>query len=243
MANEKTNYAPLILLNMAVDTVNDWENEVICSNYVQKLSDAGAIPFCMPSIEKSTHIETLLDLADGVLLIGGKDYHPSYYGQEPHKETNLLRKRPHFDIALGEAVMRRNFPVLGICAGCQLLNIVTGGELIQHLPNADEAHRGGLFHKAAVVQDGFFSRALGICAGESVTVNSYHHQAVDPEKLGKGLQITARAFDGTVEVIEAIDPERMIMGLQFHPERMGEEMAGLFQLLVEKARHWHTAAK
>jgi putative glutamine amidotransferase len=231
MASEKTNYAPLILLNMAVDTVNDWENEVICSNYVQKLSDAGAIPFCMPSIEKSTHIETLLDLADGVLLIGGKDYHPSYYGQEPHKETNLLRKRPHFDIALGEAVMRRNFPVLGICAGCQLLNIVNGGELIQHLPDAEKTHRGGLFHQMEIIREGFYSKALGLKLKDRITVNSFHHQAVDPSKLGRGLQITALAYDGTVEVIEGIDPGRMIIGVQYHPERMPEEMSGLFRML------------
>ena len=84
MAND-LNRPPVILLNMAVDVVNKWESEIIFSNYVSMVSDAGAVPVCMPSIEKEQNIETLLDIADGVLLIGGKDYHPSYYGRVPSR--------------------------------------------------------------------------------------------------------------------------------------------------------------
>lgn len=224
---------PVILLNMAVGSYMYRECEQIISSYVTRVSDSGAVPILIPSIEKEINMETLLDFADGVVLIGGKDYHPSYYGEEPHPETNLTRERPGFDIAFAQAVLRRKMPVLGICAGCQLLNIVTGGKLIQHLPDAEE-HTGGTTHQATIRKDGFFSRAVGKKAGETLTVNSFHHQALDPEWIGKDLQITATAFDGSVEAVE-LPGKRMVLGVQFHPERMDDLAPLIFGLLQEEA--------
>ena len=216
--NENT--PPVILINMAVDTVNGRECEVLISQYAQRVSDSGAVPMLMPSIEKQGNIETLLDLADGVLLIGGKDYDPRFYGEPPRPETVMTRKRPHFDIAFGEAVLARAMPVMGICAGCQLLCIVSGGKLIQHLPDAG-AHTDGVTHHARVTATGAFSRACGAKPGEELTVNSFHHQAVDPNHPGRNMRVTARAFDGSVEGIE-LEGERMVLGVQFHPERMDD---------------------
>jgi gamma-glutamyl-gamma-aminobutyrate hydrolase PuuD len=224
---------PVILLNMAVDVINARENDVIISQYVQRVSDSGAVPMLIPSIEKEENIETLLDLADGVVLIGGRDYDPAEYGEEPHPMTGTNRLRPHFDIAFGKAVLKRNMPVLGICAGCQLLNIITGGKLIQHLDNA-ESHRQGATHSAKILSDGFFSRAVNGKAGDVLTVNSYHHQALDPEYIGRDIKITAAAFDGSVEAVE-IPGERMVLGVQFHPERMDDLGPGFFSLLKEEA--------
>ena len=136
MKNKNT--PPVILLNMAVDVINGKENEVIISKYVERVSESGAVPMLIPSIEKEQNIETLLDLADGVVFIGGRDYDARDFGEEPHPMAGRNRLRPHFDIAFANAVLKRKMPVLGICAGCQLLNIVTGGKLIQHLDNAEE---------------------------------------------------------------------------------------------------------
>ena len=232
MANVEST-PPRILLNMMVKTVDDHECEVLISQYAQRVSDAGAVPVLVPSIEKPEIIESLLDIADGVLLIGGPDYDPRYYGETPHPETSLARKRPHFDLAFAAAALRREVPILGICAGCQLLNIATGGKLIQHLPNTPE-HRFTA-HSATVTGEGFFARGLGVAPGTTVTVNSFHHQAVDPEHLGSGLRITGRAFDGTVEAIELPGP-RMVLGLQFHPERMDDLGPAFFSLLASEAR-------
>lgn len=232
---------PVILLNMAVDTVNGRECEVLISQYAQRVSDSGAVPMLIPSIEKRDNIETLLDLADGVLLIGGRDYDPRFYGEEPRPETLLTRRRPRFDIALGKAVLARAMPVLGICAGCQLLAIVSGGKLIQHLPNAPE-HTGGAAHRAQVTADGFFSQACGTEPGNSLTVNSFHHQAVDPDAPGRGMRITARAFDGSVEGIE-LAGERMVLGVQFHPERMDDLGPRVFTRLREAAAAFHAERK
>ena len=224
---------PRILLNVLVKTVDDHECEVLISQYAQRVSDAGAAPMLAPAIEKPEIIESLLDAADGVLLIGGPDYDPRYYGEAPHPETSLIRKRPHFDLAFATAALRREIPVLGICAGCQLLNIVTGGKLIQHLPNTAE-HRFTT-HAATVLGEGFFARGLGAAPGTTVTVNSFHHQAVDPEHLGAGMRITGRSFDGTVEAIELPGP-RMVLGLQFHPERMDDLGPAFFSLLTFEAQ-------
>ena len=226
--------APRILLNMAVDVVNGREVEMLISQYSDRVVAAGAVPVLCPSIERPEIVESLLDIADGVLLIGGKDYDPKSYGEEPHPETNMTRMRPNFDLVFARAALRRDLPILGICAGCQLLNIVTGGKLIQHLGNA-EKHRVGTSHAATVTAPGFFSRALGVGPGAEVTVNSYHHQAVDPEHLGTGIRITGVAFDGSVEAVE-MPGERMVLGVQFHPERMDDLGPRIFSLLADEAR-------
>ena len=222
---------------MAVDVINGRENEVIISQYVQRISDSGAVPMLIPSIEKEENIETLLDLADGVLLIGGRDYDPADYGEPAHPETMMNRMRPHFDITFGKAVLKRRMPVLGICAGCQLLNIVSGGKLIQHLDNATE-HRNGVFHSAELLSDGFFSEALKLRTGDKVTVNSFHHQAVSPEAVGNGFKVTAKAFDGSIEVIEQ-EGQRMVLGVQFHPERMDDLGPLIFSMLKEESEKFH----
>lgn len=227
---------PVILLNMAVDIINNRENEVIISNYVQRVSDSGAVPMLIPSLEKEENIETLLDIADGVVLIGGKDYNPADFGELLHPETRM-RMRPHFDIAFGSAVLKRKMPVLGICAGCQLLNIVSGGKLIQHLDNAEE-HRNGVMHSARILHDGFFARALGKKVNDEITVNSFHHQALAMNHLGRGVKVMATAFDGTIEAIE-FEGERMVLGVQFHPERMDDIGPGFFSLLKNEAEKYH----
>jgi gamma-glutamyl-gamma-aminobutyrate hydrolase PuuD len=232
---------PVVLLNMAVNIVGQKECDTLNSEYSRRVFEAGGLPVLMPSVENSELIEAWLDIADGVLLVGGKDYLPSEYGCEPHPETFLGRLRPHFDIAFAKALMRRNMPVLGICAGCQLLNIVTGGKLIQHLENADESHRGGKYHSAKICSDGFFAGAVGLDVGNELTVNSFHHQAVDPDHLGKGMKISAQAFDGTVEAIELDVSSRMVLGVQFHPERMEDLAPKFFGRLCSQADIFRTA--
>lgn len=224
---------PVILLNMAVDIIDNRENDVIISQYVQSVADSGAVPMLIPSIEKPEIIDTLLDLADGVLLIGGRDYDPADYGEIPHPETVMNRLRPHFDITFGKAVLARQMPVLGICGGCQLLSIVSGGKLIQHLDNASE-HRFGVTHNAFITRNGFFSKALGKSVGDEITVNSFHHQAISPAAPGNGFHVAARAFDGSVEAVE-LDGDRMVLGVQFHPERMDNLAPLFFSLLCSEA--------
>ena len=224
---------PVILLNMAVDIHNGRESEILISQYAARVAQSGALPVLMPSIEQEELMENYLDLADGVLLIGGKDYHPRYYGEEPHEMTGLERMRPGFDITFCRKVLERSLPVFGICAGCQLLNIVSGGKLIQHLDNAPE-HTAGKIHAATVTEEGLFSRIFRTAKGNTLTVNSFHHQALHENFIGKGLRITARAFDGSVEAIEGTG-DQIIFAVQFHPERMDDLGPLFFQALKNAA--------
>ena len=232
---------PVVLLNMAVDVVNGRECEVLISRYAQRVAASGAVPMPIPSIEDDRVIETLLDLADGVLFIGGKDYDPRSYGEAPHPETQRTRMRNGFDIALCRAALKREAPILGICAGCQLLAIATGGKLIQHLDDA-ELHKNGVAHKATINTPGFFARALGGRVGDEFTVNSFHHQAVDMDAPGADFAVSARAFDGTVEAIER-PGERMVLGVQFHPERMDDLGPKFFDLLAREAARFKERRK
>lgn len=232
MNNTRKN-KPVILLNMAVDIYKGKESEILISQYAARVAQSGALPVLMPSIEQEELMENYLDLADGVLLIGGKDYHPRYYGEEPHVMTNLERMRCGCDIAFCRKVLERSLPVFGICAGCQLLNIVSGGKLIQHLDNAPE-HTAGKLHDATVTEEGLFSRIFRTAKGKSLTVNSFHHQALHENFIGKGLRVTARAFDGTIESVEGTGTQT-VFAVQFHPERMDDLGPLFFQALKNAA--------
>lgn len=231
---------PLIALNMLCVDRNGYEcNSQICT-YAERVHAAGGIPLMLPVIEDPALMDEYLALARGVVLIGGPDYPAAFFGEEPVPEAGLDRLRPEFDLIFGRKVLAGNLPVLGVCAGCQLLAIAAGGKLIQHLPNADTHHRGGKFHTSTLIRDGAFARTLGLKPGGEFTVNSYHHQAVAPGIEEHGFAVTARAFDGTIEVIEQGNADgiggRMVMGVQFHPERMDDFGPLLFGALVEAAR-------
>ena len=225
---------PLIAINMSMCVQNGREVHFLIDSYAERVWAAGGDPFLVPSLLHNGYGQEILGKVQGVLLSGGKDYPPSFYGEEPVPETDLTRLRPSFDINFGKDVLSSPLPVLGICAGCQLLNILHGGKLIQHLPNADEAHRNGLCHKAVITQEGFMSRILSLKKEEEFSVNSFHHQAVTEEVLGKGLFISSLAFDGTVESLER-PGDRMVLGVQFHPERMEDTGPLFFAALVEEA--------
>lgn len=225
---------PLIAVNMSMTVLNSREIHYLIDSYAERIWAAGGDPYLLPSLLHEGYSREILSKVQGVLLSGGKDYPPSFYGQEPVPETDLTRLRPFFDLDFGKEVLKSSLPVLGICAGCQLLNILHGGKLLQHLPNADEAHKGGLMHSAKITQEGWMSRILSLKKDDEFMVNSFHHQAVTKEYLGKDLFISSLAFDGTVESIER-PGERMVLGVQFHPERMDDIGPLYFSALVEEA--------
>ena len=225
---------PIIVLNTAYDMHNSRECDILIGAYAERVYESGGDPLLVPTIMDREFLRRSLAPARGVLLIGGKDYPPSLYGEKPHPRTNLSRMRPECDLWFGECALASSLPVFGICAGCQLLAILDGGKLIQHLDNADDVHTAGKIHRATVVADGGLSRILRRSPGDDFTVNSFHHQAVRPETLTR-FKVTARAFDGSVEAIELPDPERMVLAVQFHPERMDDIGPDFFAALTEQA--------
>lgn len=212
--------------------------------YATSLWSAGGTPFYMPAAWRDDEwVDEILAVADGVLLTGGGDVHASYYGEKesiPLQRTSELRDGVEARLmhAAGEAGM----PVLGICRGCQVVNVAFGGTLIQDVPSmrpsdvphsldpgSDKEHEP--VHEVALVPGSRLAAAYGT---ERVRVNSMHHQAVD--EVAPNLSATAVAPDGLVEGIEA--REGWIVGVQWHPERMSAahpEQLAVFEAFVAAA--------
>ncbi len=205
--------------------------------YVKAVESVGGRPLLVPPSEEG--IEETLDALDGLLLSGGSDIDPAAYGAEPHPETTGVREeRDRAELALLQAALARDMPVLAVCRGSQVLNVALGGDLVQHLPEVvgDERHKHtpGVFADHDVKVDP--QSRLGALLGERASAKSHHHQGFG--RLGSGLREVAWAEDGTVEGLE--DPtRRFALGVLWHPEE-GEDLA-LFRALVGEARHFRRA--
>jgi putative glutamine amidotransferase len=201
--------------------------------YHRALLAAGALPVMVPVLDDRTLLSLYLDRLDGFLFTGGRDVPPLAYGQEPHAETQECDpRRFSCDRLLAQLVLERAMPVLAICMGTQLLNVVYGGTLIQHLETSvrHTAIEPGndSFHPIVLEVDNLLLEILGAAELE---VNSSHHQAVD--KPAPGLRVLARAPDGIVEAVQMTDRD-FFLGVQWHPERIFEraEQRGLFEAFV-----------
>ncbi|MGH3059978.1 MAG: gamma-glutamyl-gamma-aminobutyrate hydrolase family protein [Gaiellaceae bacterium] len=202
--------------------------------YVSAIERAGGRPLLVPPSEDG--IDETLAVLDGLLFSGGSDIDPDTYGAEAHPETNGVRpERDQAELALLEAALARDMPVLAVCRGSQVLNVALGGDLVQHLPEVvgheQHKHTPGVFadHDVEVLP----GTKLQALVGDHAPVKSHHHQGYG--RIGDGLRAAARAEDGTVEAIE--DPERRFaLGVLWHPEE-GED-AALFEALVDEARRY-----
>lgn len=199
--------------------------------YVRSVERTGGRPLLVPPSEDA--IDETLDALDGLVFSGGADLDPAGYGAEPHPETNGIRPdRDRAELALMEAALARDMPILAVCRGMEIMNILRGGDLVQHLPEVvgDERHKytPGVFadHDVSVAEESRLAHVLG----DRAPVKSHHHQGVG--RVGDGLVETAWAEDGTVEGLE--DPGRSFaLGVLWHPEE--DEDAALFRALVEEA--------
>ncbi len=202
------------------DYKSSFRNHILVPElYVQRVLNAGAFPLLIPCIEDTEQIDLFAELLDGCVFIGGPDYPAEFFNEEDSPENKAyLRLRPEFEFYLMKKVLDKNIPILGICAGQQLLNIALGGKIIQHIPTAKE-HYDEQYHDCKITADGLLKKIAG---EDNFEVNSYHHQAVDPDNLGRGLKVTAIAEDGVVEAIEGTG-EVFRLGLQFHAERHHDE--------------------
>ncbi|MDX6546888.1 MAG: putative glutamine amidotransferase [Gaiellales bacterium] len=214
-----------------------WRNVdcvMVPAGYVRGVAEAGGIPLVIPPLEQAGELAETLD---GLLLTGGSDIDPALYGQPPHAETTgVVPHRDRAELELLRAALERDLPVLGVCRGLQLLNVLRGGTLVQHLADVvpdGGVHKGppGTFTRHPVQVDAG-SRLHGI-VGDRLDVPSCHHQA--PDRIGEGLVVTAHAPDGVIEAVE-LPQARFCVAVLWHPE---EDLEGggmpLFRELVAQA--------
>lgn len=216
-------------------------------DYVDGVAQAGGAPVVLPPVMDARAAASVIDGLDGLLLSGGSDLHPSYYGEEPIPELDVtIPERDELEMALLESALRRGIPIFGICRGLQVLNVAFDGTLYQDLPSQVDQellkHRQTTpkwqaTHEIEVHGD---TRIAGIMGGGTIKVNSYHHQAV--KDLAGDFVVSAKSSDGIVEAIEYRDlSERWIVAVQWHAEAMrqsGSEHRSLFEAHVAAAeRH------
>jgi gamma-glutamyl-gamma-aminobutyrate hydrolase PuuD len=201
----------------------DEPSDTVPRAYVRAVERAGGLPILLPLVDPAD-VPELLGAVDGVVVAGGGDVDPARYGAEPHPETSGVDPaRDAFDAALWSHLLETGVPVLGICRAVQLLNVVLGGTLHQHVPEhrllSTGAHPVELHGRLAEL------------VGPAADVNSLHHQAID--RVGDGVRVTGRATDGGVEGIEVAH----VLGVQWHPEllRHRPEQLALFADLVSRA--------
>jgi putative glutamine amidotransferase len=193
-------------------------------------------------LEVTESARAILKDVDGVLLTGGGDVDPVFYGAERHPAVDDAEPgRDEFEIDLARRALDANLPLLAICRGSQVLNVAAGGTLIQDIPSqittAVEHRLGtpkdGIAHLVRLATGSALSRALG--GAETCPVNSRHHQAVG--KVGPHLLTSATAPDGVVEAIEAAGA-RFCLGVQWHPENFWRtgEFKPLFDAFIEATK-------
>ena len=219
----------------------------VAQNYLDSIIAAGGAPLIMPTTSQKEPVEQLLELVDGILLIGGADIDPARYGEAPlDGSSEFAPVRDGMEWHVLSHAVAHDLPVFGICRGMQMINVFFGGSLYQDLPRQcepmdssarcehlvfDEAgdYDGDrLVHRVSLTEG---SKLATIFGATDLEVNSLHHQAV--RRLAPGFHASAVASDGVIEGIESTDGH--IVGVQWHPEYFGmrDPMARFFKALVQ----------
>lgn len=234
--------APLIGLTLDADApsgLSKFARYSIRENYCGSVAGAGGLPVCLP--HGIDALDALADRLDGLVVTGGAfDIDPSLYGDTSRHATVATKEgRTTFEWAITKAMLDRDKPVLGICGGEQLLNVMLGGSLIQHIEDAVQGSvlheqpnpRNTAGHAVKVTPGSLLHRISGT---DRLMVNSAHHQAV--RAAGPGILVNAVAEDGVIEGIE--DPrKKFCLGVQWHPEFIvGPGDARIIDAFVAAAR-------
>jgi putative glutamine amidotransferase len=211
--------------------------------YADAVLRAGGLPFVLPYSDDPTTVDAFLDRVSGLLVTGGPfDIAPERYGQTAKEGLGTLKPlRTEFETALLNSALRRHIPILGICGGMQLLNVVLGGTLVQdilrEIPNAkDHEQKHDRQHPAHPVDVREGTQLAEMMGKGQVMVNSTHHQAV--KTAGDNVVVSALSPDGVVEAIE-FSSHPFAIGVQWHPELLIQSVPlhlSIYKMLVHKAR-------
>jgi len=222
--------SPIIGLSASMLTIDTGrllgrERVFVGQDYIKAIVQAGGIPVVLPIIDSEEYAVRQLDLVDGLILSGGYDVDPNFFGEEPHPllEATYLQRDLH-EMALLRHAYEKKMAVLGICRGMQLINVAFGGDLYQDLSDFEhkilQHNQNNNLHQGTHAVDLEKGTILEkVFKQKSIRTNSLHHQAV--KVLADGFQVSARSRDGVIEAIEKNDYPFML-GLQWHPELMVE---------------------
>lgn len=192
----------------------------------------------MACTDDDTEIKVLAEYVRGIVLSGGGDVDPFFYGEEPHPDSRrICPKRDVFEIALSRFALSANIPILGVCRGIQVLNIAAGGDIYQdiysQLPgnqlikHCQEAPQWYPTHGINIEAGTMLSSVMG---GNKLRVNSYHHQAV--RNVAPDFIVSACSEDGIIEAIESTE-HHYALGLQCHPESLWRVYPAFLRPFVE----------
>jgi putative glutamine amidotransferase len=211
-------------------------------DYVRAVEKAGALPLLLAP-GPLENVPDLLARIDGLVLSGGADVDPAHYGEEPHETVDEVSpQRDAFELALSREALARDLPILAICRGHQVLNVATGGTLIQDIPSQvggaldhdPHTERWQPAHDVRILPG---TRLREILGRDRVAVNSIHHQSI--KAPGQGLVVSASAVgDDVIEGIEA-PGRRFVLGVQWHPEAFWDQpqdFQSLFAALAGASR-------
>ena len=212
-------------------------------DYVDAVIKNGGIPLIIPmTVDKVTIIEQI-SMVDGLILSGGHDVFPHNYGEEPKQNLGeVLPIRDKYDFMLLTEAKKRKIPILGICRGCQIINVFEGGTLYQDLSyiksdveiiKHSQNHSPELKTHTAIIEKG--TKVHEIFGENEIMINSFHHQAL--KDIAKEYKVTARAKDGVVEAIESTTYP-FLVGVQWHPEMLHkhhDDANKIFKALIDEA--------
>ncbi len=220
-----------------------WDDEKesiwMLPGYMDGIQDAGAIPVILPMTDNAEDLKEAFALVNGLLMTGGHDVSPAMYNAERSPFCGEpCDTRDRMEKLLYEMAVEADKPVLGICRGIQIINVLQGGTLYQDIPaeyhTATEHHMMPPYtdtaHKVRICRP---SALYDLLQTETLGVNSYHHQAV--RTLGKGLDVMAVSEDGLVEAVSR-KGSRFVWGIQWHPEfsfRVDEASRKIFKAFAD----------
>ena len=217
---------PLVAVTATTRLDNGTARVRLSVAYLTSLDGAGLTPIVVPPFaggDRCADRDAILDVVSGLVLTGGEDVDPARYGAEPHPRLSTVHaERDATELSLLDGARERLLPTLAICRGIQVMNVGLGGTLIQDIPSQrpsaiahdGDGPRSDRTHAITLMRDSRLARAV---ARDQITVNSFHHQAVDA--LATGVIVTATAHDGVIEGIET-EPGNpwWALGIQWHPE-------------------------
>ena len=213
----------MILIGVTCSYQEQHDRYCLNTSYCRALEKSGGLPLILATLEPGK-AEDYLNMLNGLLLSGGGDVDPCYFGEEPLPGCGeITPQRDAVEMKLVSLAIQRDMPVLAVCRGIQVLNIACGGDIyqdlarrngdcLQHWQKARDYHPT---HDVGLVPETLLDHIF--CGTKSIRVNSFHHQAI--RRPGAGIQITASSSDGIIEAVEMKD-RSFILGVQWHPEAL-----------------------